>query len=183
MSILTELFKQKGSVLEIGSGTGQHAVYFAEHCPHLHWHTSDKVENHDAINAWVSEYRFENLIPPIRLDVSADKWPEVNFQYVFSANTAHIMSWKEVVDMFVGIGRVLKPSGLFALYGPFNYSGHFTSASNKQFDKILKSNDPLMGIRDEEKINDLATNQQLTLVADYKMPANNQLLVFQKLNS
>jgi cyclopropane fatty-acyl-phospholipid synthase-like methyltransferase len=178
-AILRDVFADRARVLEIGSGTGQHAVYFGAHLPHLTWQTSDLPQNHSSIIAWQKEASLPNVLPPLTLDVNAADWPEDPFDAVFSANTCHIMAWREVMAMFVGIGRILPAGGILCVYGPFNYHGQFTSASNAQFDASLKSQAAHMGIRDFEAVNTLCANQGLLLRADHAMPANNRLLVWQ----
>jgi len=179
LAILQDVFADRTRVLEIGSGTGQHAVYFGAALPHLIWQTSDLSQNHFSILAWQEEAHLPNVLPPLALDVKADYWPEKSFDAIFSANTCHIMAWEEVVAMFAGIGQVLLPEGIVCIYGPFNYGGKFTSASNAQFDASLKYRAPHMGIREIEAVNALAENQGMHLRADHAMPANNRLLVWQ----
>jgi SAM-dependent methyltransferase len=160
-------------VLEIGSGTGQHAAYFAPELPHLVWQASDVAENLPGIREWVCDP------PPIELDV--DKaWPKVDADAVFSANTCHIMSWPQVEQLFSGVGRVLRKGGVFALYGPFNYGGKPTSESNARFDAMLRGRDPASGLRDFEEINRLAAGAGLAFAEDNAMPANNRLLVWRR---
>ena len=171
LAILKRVFKDRKKVLEIGSGTGQHAAYFAPELPHLVWQASDVAENLPDIREWVLDP------PPIELDMDKP-WPALDVDAVFSANTCHIMSWPQVERMFAGIGR-LRPQ-VFALYGPFNYKGRHTSESNARFDAMLRGRDPQSGIRDFEKIDALARAAGLTLCEDNEMPANNRLLVFQK---
>jgi hypothetical protein len=170
LAILKRVFKERKHVLEIGSGTGQHAAYFAPELPHLVWQASDVAENLPGIREWVSEP------PPIELDVDKD-WPKVDADAVFSANTCHIMSWPQVERMFAGIGRIATLK-TFCLYGPFNYHGKPTSESNARFDAMLRARDPASGLRDFEKINALAEAAGLTLQEDNAMPANNRLLVW-----
>lgn len=167
-------------VLEIGSGTGQHAVHFAAALPHLVWQTSDLPANHPGINAWIAEAALPNLLPPLTLDVGAGSWPAQSCDAVFSANTLHIMGWEEVQAMFAGIGRVLQPDGILCIYGPFNYGGAYTSDSNARFDAMLRAQAPHMGIRDFEAVDALARQHGLLLVADHPMPANNRLLVWRR---
>jgi len=167
------------TVLEIGSGTGQHAVYFSRHLPHLSWQPSDLEINHASINAWRGEAALDNLLPPLLLDVTGNHWPDSRFDSVFSANTTHIMSWPAVVAMFEGIATVLKTGGSFCLYGPFNYDRCYTSDSNARFDIWLKQQDPLSGLRDVEDLVELASTSGLHLKQDYAMPVNNRLLVWQ----
>lgn len=169
LAILKRVFRDCGHVLEIGSGTGQHAAYFAPELPHLVWQASDVAENLPGIRQWVSEP------PPIELDVDR-VWPAIEADAVFSANTCHIMSWPQVERMFEGIGR-LAPRVL-TLYGPFNYAGRHTSESNARFDVMLRARDPASGIRDFEKIDVLARAAGLGLQEDNAMPANNRLLVW-----
>ncbi len=178
LAVLRDVLADCRPVLEIGSGTGQHAVYFGAHLPHLQWQTSDLPDNHASIIAWLQEARLPNVLPPLALDVASADWPPGPYDAVFSANTCHIMAWQEVQAMFAGIGRVLRPGGLACVYGPFNEGGRFTSASNAQFDAALKAQAPHMGIRDVDAVNALAARQGLTLLADHAMPANNRLLVW-----
>ena len=166
------------SVLEIGSGTGQHAVFFAEQLPHLKWQTSDLVENHAAIRQWVDEPKLPNVLPPVVLDVTLPHWPVDPVPAVFSANTAHIMAWPVVQAFLQGVGRVLAPGGLFLLYGPFNYDGRHTSESNACFDQWLRQRDPESAIRHFEDVDREAGAAGLSPVEDVAMPANNRLLVW-----
>lgn len=180
LQVLRTVLADCRSVLEIGSGTGQHAMYFGAHLPHLLWQTSDLPDNHPSILAWQQETHCANVLPPIALDVSAGAWPQGPFDAVFSANTCHIMAWEEVGSMFAGVARMLRTGGVLCLYGPFNYRGAFTSASNAQFDAYLKSQAAHMGIRDFEVVDRLANEHGMKLEADHVMPANNRLLVWRR---
>lgn len=180
LALLRDVLAQARSVLEIGSGTGQHAVYFGAGLPHLEWQTSDLLQNHASIRAWLQEAGLPNVQPPLELDAGTDAWPEGPFDAVFSANTCHIMAWEEVQAMFAGVGRLLRDGGLLCLYGPFNYGGKFTSEGNALFDTSLKAQAPHMGIRDFEQVDRLAREQGLVLLADHAMPANNRLLVWRR---
>lgn len=179
LNVIAPLLADKKSLLEIGSGTGQHAVYFAEKLPHLFWQTSDQEENHSGINQWLDDANLSNIGRPMVLDVQNDRWPSVKQDAIYSANTAHIMSWEMVESMFSGIGNSLAKQGLFILYGPFNYQGKFTSESNERFEQWLKGIDSKRGIRDFEAIDKLANNVGLSLLYDFEMPANNRLLVWE----
>lgn len=179
LAILQESLRDAHSVLEVGSGTGQHAVHFAAAMPWLAWLPSERPGELDTILAWRAHAALPNLHAPIALDVLAD-WPDVRADAVFSANTLHIMSWEGVEAFFGGVGRVLGAGGLLAVYGPFNYDGTFTSQSNRQFDRLLKARDPRSGIRDIEAVHALAAQAGLTLQADHAMPANNRLLLWRK---
>ncbi len=179
LAILQRVFADSRRVLEIGSGTGQHAVYFGAALKQLIWQTSDRRENHAGILAWLGEANLPNVRNPLLLDV-AGEWPEVRFDAVFSANTTHIMSWPEVEQMFQGVGRVLEPGGCFALYGPFNFGGTYTSESNARFDQMLKARDPQSGLRNFEELEVLANNNGLSFSEDVPLPVNNRTLVWNK---
>lgn len=180
LEVLREHFTEPGLVLEIGTGTGQHAEYFAHHLPHLTWQPSDRPGHEDVCRARLDAAALANLRPPLALDVTQTPWPIDAADGVFSANTAHIMSWPMVEAMFAGVGRLLSAGGRFCLYGPFNENGQFTSDSNARFDSYLRTRDPAMGIRDWEAVDWLAQQHGLSLQARQAMPANNQLLVWMK---
>lgn len=180
LAVIAPLFRDCRSVLEIGSGTGQHAVHFAAHLPHLLWHTSDMAENHPGINLWLAEAALPNTRPPLALDVLRDPWPDLAVDAVFSANTTHIMGWLAVEALFAGVGKLLHQNGLFVLYGPFNYAGQYTSESNARFDQWLKMRDPYSGIRDVDDLKRLAVAAGMTLLHDVEMPVNNRTLVWRK---
>ncbi|MBI1423977.1 MAG: DUF938 domain-containing protein [Gammaproteobacteria bacterium] len=180
LGVLQQEFAAVHSVLEIGSGTGQHAVFFAAQLPHLHWYASDVAENLPGIALWLQEYSGQNLSGPQTLDVTQAQWPLLQVDGVFSANTAHIMHWPAVQAMFAGVGRLLQPGGRFCLYGPFNYHGEFTSESNARFDAWLKARDPRSGVRDVNDLLALGAEAGMQLVRDHAMPANNRTLVWEK---
>ncbi len=180
LEILQDIFVNQQHVLEIASGTGQHAVYFGRALPHLTWQTSELAHNHAGILAWLNETKLPNVLPPVVIDVNDDQWPIETVDTVFNANTVHIISWPEVEQMFAGIARVLCASGILCLYGPFNYGGKFTSESNARFDVWLKSRDRNSGVRDIEVINQLAEAHGLSLLRDVTMPSNNRTLVWQR---
>ena len=167
-------------VLEIGSGTGQHSVYFAQHLPHLTWQTSDLAIHHQGILQWHQESQLSNLNPPLSLDLN-EPWPVKKVAAIFTANTLHIVSKLLVERFFEGVKQHLVPEGILCIYGPFKYGGCFTSESNERFDTFLKQQDSHSGIRDIETIEQLATKADLTLIKDITMPANNQLLIFKRL--
>lgn len=175
LNIIKPLLVNTSTVLEIGSGTGQHAVFFAEQMPHLDWQASDQPQYLPSVNAWARESNLGNLPSAIELDVT-QPWPDIKVEAIFSANTAHIMSWEMVVDFFNGVDCSLNAGGSFILYGPFNYNGQYTSQSNANFDLWLKSRDTQSAIRDFEALNQLAQKAGLSLANDYAMPANNRIL-------
>ncbi|ACJ29697.1 Conserved hypothetical protein [Shewanella piezotolerans WP3] len=183
-AILQDSFSQSSHVLEVGSGSGQHAVHFAKLLPHLTWQTSDQLEYHSGINAWLAESPSDNLRKPLELDV-LQPWPIDQLEQpfidaIFTANTLHIMSKEMVRQFFFGVGRHLSENGQLCIYGPFNYQGQYSSESNRNFDRWLADRNPQSAIRDFEWIMQLAEEQGLQLIADFSMPANNRLLHFEK---
>lgn len=180
LSVLKKAFICVSSVLEIGSGTGQHAVYFAEHLAHINWQPSDVAAHLPGINFWLEEAQLANLNPPLALNVLDENWPVMNTQAVFTANTLHIMGKSEVECFFGKLSEVLEQGGKFCCYGPFNYGGHFTSESNARFNDWLYAQNPKSAIRDFEWIEVLANNAGLQLIEDHDMPANNRLLEWMK---
>jgi len=180
LSVIEPILTDRQAVLEIGSGTGQHAAYFAAKMPHLSWHTSDRAEYHAGICQWLLDADLDNTFNPVVLDVLLSDWPQLTIDAVFTANTAHIMHDEDVAAMLAGVGRLLTDSGLFILYGPINYNQQYTSESNKTFDSWLKNRDPLSGIPHFEELERMAVNAGLLLKNDYPMPENNRILVWQK---
>lgn len=180
LRILSKAFARCRSVLEIGSGTGQHAVHFAAHLPHLTWQPTDRPEYLPGLRERIALEGPPNLRPAIELDVHDLPWPVAPVDAVFTANTLHIMEWTAVEDLFRGLGAVLTAPGVFCVYGPFRYGGRYTSASNAQFDGYLRARDPLSGIRDFESVNTLSGERGMHLLDDHAMPANNNLLVWHK---
>lgn len=180
LAVLREAFAERRRVLEIASGSGQHAVYFGQALPHLSWQTSELPENQAGIQAWLDEAQLPNVLPPLAIDVNAAQWPAESVDAIFNANTVHIVAWPAVERLFAGIGRVLEAGGIVCLYGPFNYGGQFTSESNARFDVWLKSRDPNSGVRDFEALDRLAQDQGLSLLQDVAMPSNNRTLIWRR---
>lgn len=179
LSALRTLFSDCRTVLEIGSGTGQHAVHFAAALRHLRWQTSDLRANLPGICLWLADAGLPNTPVPIKLDV-AGEWPHVQYDAVYSANTLHIMSWAEVQAFFEGVRGVLAPQALLSVYGPFKYNGLHTAESNATFDTALRARDPQSGVRDFEAVAALAREAGLVLVEDRAMPANNRLVTWRR---
>ncbi|MCW9047180.1 MAG: class I SAM-dependent methyltransferase [Gammaproteobacteria bacterium] len=181
LDVLKTIFIEPGEVLEIGSGTGQHAVFFTEHLPHLSWQLSDLEAEHAGMKMWLAEVEHNRIKPPLIFDVDMPSLDIVKTDYVFTANTTHIMSQVQAEKMFRHIGGYLKSGGLFVQYGPFNYNGQYTSESNANFDIWLKQRNPLSCIKHFESMQEQAEMNQLSLLKDIEMPANNRILVWQKI--
>lgn len=178
LSVLAPRLATCRHVLEIGSGTGQHAVHFASAMPHLIWQTSDLPQNHDAIEQWLEDYPGTNLRAPLALDVTQPQWPVEKTDAVFTANTFHIISWEAVLSLLDGVARVLSPGGQLIVYGPFNEDGAFTSESNAAFDQSLRQHDSHRGIRNRQAVEAEAQRRGLLLTTTLELPANNRCLVF-----
>lgn len=180
LAVLRRAFAHAAQVLEIGSGTGQHAVFFAAALPDLVWQPSEMPGRLEGIRQWTAETGLANVLPPIELDVCARPWPVAEVEAVFSANTAHIMSWPQVLCLFEGVSEVLSGGGAFCLYGPFRSEGAFDTESNRRFDAMLRREQPSMGLRDREALIDTAASNGLSFVREHAMPANNRLLEWRK---
>jgi cyclopropane fatty-acyl-phospholipid synthase-like methyltransferase len=180
LGVLRTCFADRVEVLEIGSGTGQHAVYFARHLSHLTWHPTEQLGYLEDLAARVQLEGDGNLRAPTVLDVRQTIWPVRSVDAVFTANTLHIMSWPEVVALYHGVGGVLAPGGIMCVYGPFRFDGRYTSESNREFDNMLRERDPASGLRDIHAISALAREYGMRLTADHDLPAFNRLLVFAK---
>lgn len=178
LDVLREVFADRRQVLEIGSGTGQHACYFAEHLPHLTWQPTELPENLPVLRPRISAYAGHNMLPEITLDVWDSPWRVTIPDAVFSANTLHIMSFSAVQRLFAVLGESKTADVVLAIYGPFNYHGAYTSDSNARFDQWLAQRDPESAIRDFEAVDALAQAAGFTLWEDFAMPANNRLLVW-----
>ncbi|MFT7130373.1 MAG: hypothetical protein ACI89U_002495 [Gammaproteobacteria bacterium] len=179
LEVLQQYFVDVDCVLEIGSGTGQHAVYFSENLTHLLWQPTDQEEYIAGLLCRIEQEGGKNLLSPLKLNVNG-VWPVTEVSGIFSANTLHIMSWLEVGKLFSTLKNILLSQGIFCLYGPFNYNNNYVSESNRKFDGLLKARDPRSGIRDFEAILQLSEKANLDLLEDHTMPANNRLLVFKK---
>ncbi|HRP74105.1 MAG TPA: DUF938 domain-containing protein [Rhodocyclaceae bacterium] len=181
LEVLRDHLGESRHVLEIGSGTGQHAVHFARHLTHLVWQTSDRSEMLPGIRMWLDEAELANTPPPLALDVN-QAWPAASFDVVFTANTLHIMSWDEVEQMFAGLTRLITPDARLIVYGPFKYGGSHTSASNAEFEASLQAMAQHRAIRDFEAVDALARSIGFELAEDRAMPANNRCLVWHRLS-
>jgi cyclopropane fatty-acyl-phospholipid synthase-like methyltransferase len=180
LAVLRSAFADRLHVLEIGSGTGQHAVHFAAHLPHLTWYPTEQLAFLNDLSARVKLEGSPNLRQPTVLDVKQAVWPVRHVDAVFTANTFHIMAWTEVIALFRGLDAVLSAGGILCVYGPFRYSGQYTSKSNEDFDSTLRQRDPLSGLRDVEQVTALGAECGLKLQDDHDLPANNRLLQFRR---
>ena len=194
LNVLQQELQNYHHVFEVGSGTGQHSVYFAPRLPHLQWQTSDVIDNHRVIQGWHDQHPAPNLHAPLAFDLTKDRIPKPpnsidsqtgNYPYdaVFTANTLHIIAWPLVEKLFELVVDLLSLNCKFIIYGPFNENGQYSSDSNRQFDKQLRERDPNSGIRDKEDLIALANEYKLVLDNHYHMPANNEILVFKKIQS
>jgi len=174
LAVLQELLPRSGLALEIGSGSGQHAVYFARALPQMQWQPSDVTENLASIHAWRNEAGLANLREPLMLDLFSDNWPVSQAQALVCINTIHIVSWKGVEKLFMGAGRVLTSGAVMYVYGPYRYSHRPLEPSNEEFDRWLKARDAQSGVRLFEDVNTLADKNGLSLAGDRAMPANNR---------
>lgn len=191
LAVLRERLMDRRTVLEIGSGTGQHAVHFAAALPHLRWQTADVDAHLPGIRMWLDEAALANTPVPITLDVNDDAWPRVardaigdagggGYDALFTANTLHIMGWAEVQRLFDALPGVMQPGALLIVYGPFNDEGKFSSPSNEAFDATLRAMNPKRGIRDLQAVDALARGAGMSLLEDRAMPANNRCVVWQR---
>lgn len=178
LAVLREELADSTRVLEVGSGTGQHAVYFAAGLPQLLWQPSELAENLPPLAERIRLEGGANLRAPLALDVRDDPWPVAAVDAVFSANTLHIMAWSAVREFFHGVGAVLAPAGVLCVYGPFRFGGRHTSDSNVAFDHYLRERDPESGVRDFEALDAEAQAHGLRFAANHAMPANNRTLVW-----
>jgi cyclopropane fatty-acyl-phospholipid synthase-like methyltransferase len=180
LAVLRRELAASRRVLEIGSGTGQHALHFAAHLPQLTWQPTELGENLPPLAEWLRAQGTANVLAPLALDVRDDPWRVPGIDAVFSANTLHIMGWEAVGEFFRGVGTVLEAPGVLCVYGPFRFDGRHTSDSNAEFDRYLRARDPASGVRDFEALDTLAASQGLAFAADHAMPANNRTLVWRR---
>jgi SAM-dependent methyltransferase len=177
LAVLREVFADRRKVLEIGSGTGQHAIHFCAQLAHLSWQTSDRPDFLPGIRLWLAEAALPNVLPPFEFDVLGP-WPTGDYDAVYTANTLHIMPWTAVEALFAGLPSVLAPGGMLFIYGPFMVDGHHTSDSNAAFDQSLKEKAPHQGLRDVEAVDALARQAGFMLLEQREMPSNNRCMIW-----
>ncbi len=178
LEVLKKYIRGEKRLLEIGSGTGQHAVHFAKHFPQLQWITSDLSRNHLPLSNFLKKEKISNVHGPEKLEIGVDDFPKGSFDFVFTANTLHIMSWKENKTLFKLLGKRLREGSMAFFYGPFKYKGEFTSESNRDFDAYLKEQNIKSGIRNFEDVEKNMIEHGFKLINDHEMSVNNRLLVF-----
>ena len=178
LAVLAEWLPQRAKLLEIGSGAGQHAIHMAAALNHVHWQPTDRAPALPMLTSNIAEYGTANILRPTALDLATQTWPAQTFDCVYSANVMHIVSSELGENLICSAAKMLAADGLLALYGPYKYAGVFTTPSNADFDLRLKVRDAQSGIRDFEWVHDLALRSGLRLMADQRMPANNQMLIF-----
>lgn len=183
LAVLQDVLPPSGVVLEIGSGTGQHAVHFAARLPHVVWQPTDVKPNLPSIRAWCDEAALDNIRPPLELDLLSQQWPIETAHAVVCINTTHIVAWHGVEKLFAGVGRVLAPGGVMYVYGAYRYATRVLEPSNEEFDRWLKARDAVSGVRDFEAVNALAQRNGLQLTEDRAMPGNNRSIWWTKATS
>lgn len=180
LDILRDAFVDRGSVFEIGSGTGQHAVHFAAALPCLEWQASERGEYVDVVQSWLDDAALTNTPPPIVFDVGQDDWPKARYDAIFTANTLHIMAWPEVERLFARLPEIMSDDCVLVIYGPFNIDGRYTSESNAAFDGWLHERGAHMAIRDLAAVDALAATAGLQRIALHPMPANNFCVIWKR---
>jgi len=180
LAVLSDVLVDVRSVLEVGSGTGQHAVAFAAALPHLHWTTADQTQHHGGIRAWLDAAGLPNVEGPLPLEIGVDAFPAGPFDAVYTANTLHYMPWSAVEQLMAAMSGLLKPGGMLVVYGPFREAGQFVSPNDEGFDAQLRAGAAYRGLRDVEAVEALAVAAGLKRIATHKMPADNRCLVWRR---
>ena len=182
LNVLKDVITQDDRrLLEIGSGTGQHAVYFAPHFPQVEWYPTDVTANLKGMSLLFHEHHIRNIQKPARLVVGKDELPKLKFDLIFTATSFHIMHWKECKSLIKMFGGRLREGSRVLIYGPFKYDGQFTSVAHEELDRELKAKDPSSGIRAFEDVNNAMVKNGFELMLDVDMPENNQMLVYNRL--
>ncbi len=180
LETLAGILPGKKKLLEIGSGTGQHAAYLAPQFPNLTWFPTDLEENLASINAWCNDSPAANIETASVLNLATGQWPVKSCDAVVCINTIHIISWELVEKLFTGAANVLSKEGVFYVYGPYEYENEPLAESNQNFNAWLQQRDPASGIRKFEKVNELARKNDLIFQFDKSMPANNRSICWKK---
>ncbi|MEM7646303.1 MAG: DUF938 domain-containing protein [Pseudomonadota bacterium] len=180
LKVFQEKLVGKNSFLEVGAGTGQHAISMAPHFPDMVWTLTDRKENHPGISLWLRDFPRANVRGPLEYEIGQSDFPSGDIDVVFCANVLHIISWDLCLELFQDMGESLKKGTVFIAYGAYNYDGKFTSESNEKFNQWLIDRDPQSAIRDFEKVCDELRKRGFDLQEDIEMPANNRMLFFEK---
>jgi len=181
LAVLRDVLPAAGTVLEIASGTGEHAIHFASALPHLTWQPTDPDrQSRRSIAAHAAQAGLANLLPPLALDASAPVWPAIRADAVVSINMIHIAPWRAAQGLMAGAARVLPPGGPLYLYGPFRERGRHTAPSNAAFDESLKARDPEWGVRDLDEVTALGGEHGFSQQRTVAMPANNLSVIFRR---
>ena len=180
LNVLKKYLPEKGQLLEIAAGTGQHAIFMAPHFPGWTWLLADRKDRHEGIKMWLKDFPRSNVQGPILYGIGENDFPKGEHHVVYAANLIHIISWNLCLKLFDELGNALDKNAFVMFYGAYNYNGDFTTESNKKFDEWLKEKDPNSGIRDFEKVRDEMKERGFELAVDEEMPANNRMLIFSK---
>ncbi len=185
LEVLLRVLPMEGNILEIASGTGEHSVFFASRLAHRQWYPSEpESELRDSIIAWQSQYKNDNLYPPLNINAAAEYWgvedKDININAIVNINMIHISPWETCLGLMAGAKRILPVGGILYLYGPYKQDGKHTAPSNEAFDHYLRSRNPQWGVRNLEDVISLAQDHSLVLQEIVKMPANNLSVVFKK---
>jgi len=175
---LSQYLTPGSHVLEIGSGSGQHATFFSANLPDIAWQPSDTHPYYDGLIHNLARHGFDNIADPLHLNLLETEWQLPVYDCIYSANVIHIVSTELVIALMDKAAETVRPGGYLFIYGPFRYQSEFTTPSNAEFDQWLKDRDPASGIKDIEWINELASKRGFSLLADHPMPSNNQFLVY-----
>jgi len=179
LDVLKRVLPERGLVLEIASGSGEHAAYFAKALPSLIWQPSDPdAVALSSIAAHRDDVGLANLLAPVHLDVTAPSWPVAHADAIICCNMIHISPWAACEGLMAGAGRVLAAGGILYLYGPYKIGGRHTAPSNQEFDGYLRGQNPAWGIRDLDEVAALAKRHNFALVETVAMPANNLSVIF-----
>lgn len=185
LEVLQRILPPQGNILEISSGTGQHAVFFASGLVNHHWYPSDPDPlSRDSIEAWRNHDSRENLHPPLDIDAMTSCWSientKISLNAIVNINMIHIAPWKACLGLMAGANRILSPGGILYLYGPYKRNGNHTAPSNEMFDRSLRSRNSRWGVRNLEDVVEIAESEDLALQEVVEMPANNLSVIFQK---
>lgn len=181
LDVLKRVLPMRAFVVEIGSGTGQHAIHFAKAMPMITWQPTDfDAEYRESVKQWTAVEKVDNILPPLALDVRQRPWPVAPADAVVSINMVHVAPWSATTALFEGAADIVRPGGIVFLYGPYTRGGVHTAPSNAQFDASLRAHDPKWGIRDVDDVTNVAERTGFERREIVQMPANNLSLIFDR---